>query len=123
VETIDHVAAQTRLHLPTGLLNRTLDRAAARVAAPSREGGRRLHLYYAVQTRVAPVTVRLFVNQPDLATRPYLDYLVRSLREGFGLEGAPVVLDLQARTRPGETRSRPKAARSGRGCGGSRRPC
>ncbi len=99
VEVIDHVAAATRTHLPTGLLNRTLDEAVARVAAPM-VGGKRFRLYYATQVRVAPVTVRVFVNDPDRLTKPYGDFLERALRERFGLEGAPIVMQFRARERP-----------------------
>jgi GTP-binding protein len=93
------VAAQLRARLPTGLLNRTLVEAAERTQPPM-VGGRRLRVYYATQVGTAPVALRLFVNDPKLATRPFLDYLVRRVRERFGLEGAPVVLSCRARARP-----------------------
>jgi GTP-binding protein len=99
IETIDAVAAQTRLKLPTGMLNRTIIEATRRVVAPA-QGRRRLRVYYAVQLGVAPVTVRMFVNDPKLATKPYTDFMVRSLRERFGLEGAPVEILYRARSRP-----------------------
>lgn len=99
IEVIDAVAAQTRVNLPTGMLNRTLVEATRRVVAPAK-AGKRLHVYYAVQIGVAPVTVRMFVNEPKLATKQYTDFMLRSLRERFGLEGAPVVILYRARTRP-----------------------
>ena len=99
IEVIDSVAAQTRLTLPTGMLNRTLVEATRRVVAPAK-AGHRLRVYYAVQIGVAPVTIRMFVNDPKLATKQYTDFMTRSLRERFGLEGAPVVLLYRARTRP-----------------------
>ncbi len=99
IEVIDAVAAQTRLTLPTGMLNRTLVEATRRVVAPAK-AGKRLRVYYAVQVCVAPVTVRMFVNDPKLATKQYTDFMTRTLRERFGLEGAPVVILYRARTRP-----------------------
>lgn len=99
VEVIDAVAAQTRVNLPTGMLNRTLVEATRRVVAPAK-AGKRLRVYYAVQIGVAPVTIRMFVNDPKLATKQYTDFMTRALRERFGLEGAPVVLLYRARTRP-----------------------
>lgn len=99
IEVIDAVAAQTRLKLPTGMLNRTLVEATRRVVAPAK-AGKRLHVYYAVQIGVAPVTIRMFVNEPKLATKQYTDFMMRSLRERFGLEGAPVVILYRARSRP-----------------------
>ena len=99
VEVIDTVAANTQVNLPTGMLNRTLIEATRRVVAPSR-GGKRLRVYYAVQIRVAPITIRMFVNDPKVATKQYTDFMTRALRERFGLEGAPVVVLYRARERP-----------------------
>ena len=99
VEVIDHVAAQTRMRLPTGMLNRTIDEAVARVAAPM-IGGKRFKLYYGTQVGVAPVTLRIFVNDPKRLTKAYGAFLERSLRERFGLEGAPIRLRFQERIRP-----------------------
>ena len=99
IETIDTVAAQTRTQLPTGMLNRTITEAAKRTPAPIRNG-KRLRVYYAVQVRVAPITLRLFVNDPKLATPAYTEYLRRAIRARFGLEGAPVVIFYRERSRP-----------------------
>ncbi len=99
IEVIDAVASQTRLTLPTGLLNRTLVEATHRVVAPSKTG-KRLRVYYAVQVGVAPIIIRMFVNDPKLATKQYTDFLIRALREKFGLEGAPVEVFYRARSRP-----------------------
>ena len=99
VDVIDHVAAQTRLQLPTGMLNRALEDGVARVSPPMIDG-KRFKLYYGVQTGTAPVSVRVFVNDPKRLTRAYCAYLERCLRERFGLEGAPVVMQFRARIRP-----------------------
>ncbi len=97
IEAIDHVAGQVTGMLPTGILNRTLHRAYQE-AAPAARGGRRLKLYYATQVGRDPVRIRLFVNRPDLVQSAYETYLIRRLREEFGLEGAPVVLQFRARS-------------------------
>ncbi len=99
IDVIDEVAAQTRVTLPTGLLNRTIKEAMNRVSAP-RRNGKCLKAYYAVQVGRAPQRIRLFVNNPKLVTKQYKDFIIRSLRERFGLEGAPIVLLLKARDRP-----------------------
>lgn len=99
IEVIDAVAAQTQVKLPTGMLNRTLVDATHRVVAPSR-AGKRLRVYYAVQVGTAPIMIRMFVNDPKLATKQYTDFMTRALRERFGLEGAPVVIFYRARSRP-----------------------
>lgn len=111
IEVIDAVAAQTRVTLPTGMLNRTLIEAMRRVVAPAKNG-HRLRVYYAVQVGTAPVSIRMFVNDPKLATKQYTDFMTRTLRERFGLEGAPVVILYRARARP-ETGTRAATTRKG----------
>jgi GTP-binding protein len=63
-------------------------------------GGKRFKLYYGTQTGVAPVAIRIFVNDPTRLTKPYEAFIERSLRERFGLEGAPLRLRFQERARP-----------------------
>jgi len=105
IEVIDAVAAQTQVQLPTGILNRMLVEATHRVVAPA-HCGKRLRVYYAVQVRTAPMTIRMFVNDPKLATKQYTDFMIRSLRERFGLEGAPVVIFYRARSRPDDVENK-----------------
>lgn len=96
VEAIDYVASQVTLAIPTGLLNRTLHQAYEQVAPPSIKG-RRLKLYYATQVGQDPIRIRIFVNHPQTVRPAYRAYLVKQLRERFGLEGAPVLLQFRAR--------------------------
>ncbi|MBU1693404.1 MAG: ribosome biogenesis GTPase Der [Verrucomicrobia bacterium] len=95
IEAIDQIAAQTRRHLTTGLLNRVLHDAVARVQPPHVRG-HRLKFYYAAQTEAPPVTIRLFVNDPKRMTPAYRAYLLRVLRNYFGLEGAPICLEFKS---------------------------
>ena len=67
--------------------------------APPAKGGHPLRIYYGTQVAVNPVTIRLFVNGIDRFPQNYRDYLVHSLRRTFGLEGAPVRLQLRERER------------------------
>jgi GTP-binding protein len=92
---MDHVAAQVSAELTTGVLNRVLHDAFARVQPPLVHG-RRLKLYYGAETGTRPVRVRLFVNDPALRSAAYEAYLIGCLRRAFGLEGAPVVLDFRS---------------------------
>lgn len=101
VEAIDHVAAQVRLTLPTGMLNRVMRRAMADVAPPAVQG-KRLKVYYAVQTGTHPLRVRLFVNSPRRVQDAYKKYLSGRLRAAFGMEGAPLVLEFRARRSDGK---------------------
>ncbi len=96
IDAIDYVAGQVRETLPTGVLNKALQDAQNRTSPPAVRG-KQFKVYYATQVGVQPVRIRLFVNDPKLMVRAYESYLVRSLRENFGLEGAPVELEAVAR--------------------------
>ncbi len=116
IDAIDEVATQTRAILPTGILNRAIADATDRVQPPAK-AGRRLKIFYAAQAGVAPLDVRLYVNDTSLTTGNYTDYLIRSLRERFGLTGAPVTIRYRQRSRPAAvaTRKEPRPARHARG--------
>lgn len=91
VDAMDYVSASISTTLSTGVLNRVL-RDAFQKTNPPLVKGKRLKLYYATQTGTRPIELALFVNQPRCLTSAYEAYLVRRLREAFGLEGAPVRL-------------------------------
>ena len=112
LEVIDQVAAQTRMKLSTGLLNRVIGEAYERIKPPS-SGRKHFKIFYAAQTGEAPIRVRLFVNDAKIPGANYTSYLVKSLRDAFGLEGVPVLLSYRERARP-EGAERP-AATPGRG--------
>ncbi len=96
IEAIEYVSAQTRMDIPTGILNRTIEAACERVHPPSRQG-RPLKIYYATQVGKSPIQIRLFVNNSKNVTMDYRRYLTRVLREKFGLEGAPVQLQFRSK--------------------------
>jgi GTP-binding protein len=95
IDTIDHVAAQTTRELPTGALNRVLHDATARLQPPMIQG-KRMKLYYTTQVGTRPLRFRLFVNNPGKLVPAYEAFLLRCLREAYGLEGAPVLLQLRS---------------------------
>ncbi len=113
VDTIDLVAGNLNTKLPTGILNRTLETAAARVTPPSAYG-KQFRFYYAVQTGTAPIALRLFCNDPRIIKKQYTDYLIRTLRENFDLDGAPVQIFYRARTRPERPGKSPDAPQTPR---------
>lgn len=99
LEVIDQVAAQTRAKLSTGLLNRVISEAYERIKPPSK-GRKHFKIFYAAQTGEAPIRVRLFVNDAKIPGANYTAYLVKALRDAFGLEGVPVLLSYRERVRP-----------------------
>jgi len=106
IETMDHVAAQVSMQMPTGILNRTLIQAYERVAPPFVKG-KRLKIFYATQVGVKPIKILLFVNDATKLIPAYEAYLVNTLRKTFGLEGAPVIFQLKPRHAPDQRGLRP----------------
>jgi len=78
--------------IPTPELNRFVGDTVARRPPPARRG-RRLRLYYAAQIEVAPPRFAIQVNDRRLITRDWAYYLENRLRENYGLEGVPLIID------------------------------
>ena len=86
------LARARALRIPTPALNQFFREALDRRPPPSGRGGRRLRLYYAVQSRSRVPTFALFVNDPELLHFSYARYLENQLREHFGFAGVPLRL-------------------------------
>ena len=98
----DQVAGQLRQHIPTALLNRTIQDSVER-RQPVSSLGHRLKFFYATQIREAPPTFLLFVNRNELFSDPYKKYLADQLRTAFGYEGCPIILLPRARPKTVES--------------------
>jgi GTP-binding protein len=82
--------------IPTPELNRFLaDVRAAR--EPPAAGGRRLSMYYIAQYGTRPPRFAIQVSSGGRITRDYAYFVENRLRERFGLEGVPVVIDFRGR--------------------------
>lgn len=97
--TVNHLAAQNRERIATGILNRALAGAVDRFQPPCVRGSP-LKIYYATQVAASPITFLLFVNDPAKMTAGYERYLVSSIRKSFGFEGVPIVLNCKKRRQP-----------------------
>ncbi len=86
------------------------DRAAERVSTPELNRflgdlqgirqppatrGKRLKMYYMAQFETAPPRFAVQVNDRSLIKRDYAYFLENQLRERFGLEGVPLVIDFK----------------------------
>jgi GTPase len=78
--------------IPTPVLNRFVSDVVAKTPPPSRRG-RRLRLYYAAQVGERPPRIAIQVNDRKLITRDWAYHLENRLREAYGLEGVPLVID------------------------------
>jgi GTP-binding protein len=92
-ELYDRYAAR----VPTAEVNRVISELKELRQPPSK-GGRRLNLLYGAQVETRPPRFRFTVNDPGLVTRDYGYWVENQLRERFGLEGVPVVVDFRRRS-------------------------
>ncbi len=84
------VAAQRKVRVQTGELNRLIQEAVA--AHTPTSGGRQVKLYYATQADVAPPTFIVFVNNRELVHFSYARYLENRIRASYPFEGTPIRL-------------------------------
>ncbi|MDR0756172.1 MAG: ribosome biogenesis GTPase Der [Puniceicoccales bacterium] len=85
-------ALHQRLHttVSTGLLNRYLHKITAKVP-PTSYHGKHFKIYYAVQIKSAPFTLRVFCNKLRWMPNHYQRFLENSLRQQYALKGCPIV--------------------------------
>jgi GTPase len=78
--------------IPTPELNRFVNDVVATTPPPSRRG-RRLRLYYAAQIGERPPRFAIQVNDRRLIVRDWAYHLENRMREAYGLEGIPLIID------------------------------
>jgi GTP-binding protein len=78
--------------IPTPELNHLVADVVAKTPPPARRG-RRLRLYYAAQVGERPPRIAIQVNDRKLIGRDWAYHLENRLREAYGLEGVPLVID------------------------------
>lgn len=83
--------------IPTSGLNRFVADTVASHPPPERRG-RRLKLLYAAQVDRRPPRIAIQVNDRSLINRDWAFYLENRLRETYGMEGVPLVIDYVPRT-------------------------
>jgi GTPase len=92
-EALD-LADRSTQRIPTPQLNRFLS-DLQQIRQPPAKNGKRLKLYYLAQFDTSPPRFALQVNDRSLVTRDYAYFLENRLRERFGLEGVPLVIDIK----------------------------
>jgi len=78
--------------IPTPELNRFVADVVATTPPPSRRG-RRLRLYYSAQIGESPPRFAIQVNDRKLIVRDWAYHLENRMRETYGLEGIPLIID------------------------------
>ncbi|MET0305185.1 MAG: ribosome biogenesis GTPase Der [Solirubrobacterales bacterium] len=83
--------------IPTPELNRFVSDVVATTPPPSRRG-RRLRLYYTAQIGERPPRFAIQVNDRKLIVRDWAYHLENRMRETYGLEGIPLIIDFVPHT-------------------------
>ena len=96
-ETVDLVASNHALRIPTGVLNDILYDDMAMNQPPS-DKGKRLKIFYMTQVSVKPPTFVIFVNDQELMHYSYKRYLENKLREAYGFKGTPIRFIIRERS-------------------------
>jgi GTP-binding protein len=80
--------------IPTPELNRFVGDLQAK-RQPAAVRGKRLKIYYMSQFEAGPPRFAIQVNNRGLVTRDYAYFLENQLRERYGLQGVPLVIDFK----------------------------
>ena len=90
------LAERASHRIATPELNRFLGDVVATRETPQRQG-RRLKLFYMAQIETRPPRFSIHVNHRNRLTRDYAYFVENRLRERYGLEGIPLVIDFVER--------------------------
>ena len=96
LEMVDKVYAATRKRVPTGELNRFIEKITG-AAPPVTASRRNMRVMYAAQAAVAPPTFILFTNSLTKLHFSYERFLENRLREEYGFLGAPIRIQIRGR--------------------------
>jgi GTP-binding protein len=91
------LADRSREWIPTPELNRFLGDLQAERQPPAVRG-KRLRMYYMAQFEAGPPRLAIQVNNRGLVTRDYAYFLENRLRDRYGLQGIPLVIDFRTST-------------------------
>jgi GTP-binding protein len=90
------LADRRRHRIPTPELNKFLG-DVVQIRQPPAKQGHRLKLLYGAQIGVAPPRFSIQVNSRNRVTRDYAYFIENRLRERYGLDGIPLIIDFAER--------------------------
>ena len=97
LEMVDRVAAAARTRVPTGELNRFIEKLTT-ASPPVTSSKRNVRIKYASQVSVAPPTILLFANTATKFHFSYERFLENRLRETYDFFGNPIRIQVRGRT-------------------------
>jgi GTP-binding protein len=90
---------RSQIHIDTPRLNRALEEIQHSHRLPLL--GESLKVFYATQTGSAPPKFKFFVNNAELFRKDIVRFIEKALKEKFGLEGIPVLIEIEGRKKRG----------------------
>ena len=96
IELAQQLYKQAHRRASTGEVNRALGEAVE-ARSPQPKGSRKANFLYATQVDVAPPTIVVFCNDPDLVNAVYRRYLANALRRRLPFPEVPVRLEFRPR--------------------------
>lgn len=109
LEMVDKVYAATRKRVPTGELNRFIEKTTS-AAPPVTASRRNMRVMYAAQAAIAPPTFILFTNSLTKLHFSYERFLENRLREEYSFLGAPIRIQIRGRAESHGNEARKTAA-------------
>jgi len=97
LEMVDRVAAAARTRVPTGELNRFIEKLTT-ASPPVTSSKRNIRIKYASQVSVAPPTFLLFANTETKFHFSYQRFLENRLRDAYDFFGNPIRIHVRGRT-------------------------
>jgi GTP-binding protein len=96
---VTEAAEQHKRRVTTAVMNEVLEDGVRWQKPPSTSTGRQGAIYYCAQVAVAPPTVAIFCNDPELFSDTYRRYLEKHFRKSLGFVGSPLRLIFRGRSR------------------------
>ena len=97
LDLILKVEGERTKRISTSQVNQTLEALVGR-RQPPQAAGREVKLNYATQVEVAPPTIAVFGNNPDLLQEHYVRYLHNGFRDAWGFLGNPLRIVLRRKS-------------------------
>jgi GTP-binding protein len=98
LDMAQHLFKQANERVTTGRLNEALEQVMAE-RGPSTPHGRRVRVYYATQTDVAPPTIVVFVNKAEYLNESYQRFMINRFRDLLPYDEVPIRLVIRERQR------------------------
>jgi GTP-binding protein len=96
LDLAQHLFKQSNTRIGTGELNRAVKQIFTE-QPPSTPRGQRVRVYYATQADVAPPTIVIFVNDPEMVSESYQRFMTNRFRELLPYDEVPIKLVFRGR--------------------------